>query len=75
MGVILFFVPLYAYVALRRYWEFYFIAGIYGVGSGVIFAFSRSLFADFIPSGYESQYFGFYEVTDRGTAWLGLSAD
>jgi UMF1 family MFS transporter len=33
-------------------------------------ALSRSLFAQFIPKGREAEYFGVYEITDKGTSWL-----
>ena len=34
-------------------------------------ALSRSLFSQLIPPGKEAEYFGFYEISDRGTSWLG----
>ena len=34
-------------------------------------ALSRSLFSQLIPAGKEAEYFGFYEISDRGTSWLG----
>jgi len=34
-------------------------------------ALSRSLFSQLIPPGKEAEYFGFYELSDRGTSWLG----
>ena len=34
-------------------------------------ALSRSLFSQLIPRGREAEYFGFYEISDRGTSWLG----
>ena len=34
-------------------------------------ALSRSLFSRMIPPGRESEYFGFYAVSERGTSWLG----
>lgn len=34
-------------------------------------ALSRSLFAQMIPKEQESEYFSFYEISDRGTSWLG----
>jgi MFS transporter, UMF1 family len=34
-------------------------------------ALSRSLFSRMIPSGYEATFFGVYEITERGTSWLG----
>ncbi|WP_444951752.1 MFS transporter [Micromonospora ureilytica] len=34
-------------------------------------ALSRSLFSQLIPAGKEGEYFGFYEISDKGTSWLG----
>ncbi|MCA2214948.1 MFS transporter [Jidongwangia harbinensis] len=34
-------------------------------------ALSRSLFSQLIPDGKEGEYYGFYEISDKGTSWLG----
>lgn len=34
-------------------------------------ALSRSLFSQLIPKGKEGEYFSFYEISDKGTSWLG----
>ena len=34
-------------------------------------ALSRSLFSRLVPVGREASFFGLYEVTQRGTAWIG----
>lgn len=34
-------------------------------------ALSRSLFSRMIPPGREASFFGIYEVSERGTSWLG----
>jgi UMF1 family MFS transporter len=34
-------------------------------------ALSRSLFSQLIPAGREGEYYGFYEISDKGTSWLG----
>jgi UMF1 family MFS transporter len=34
-------------------------------------ALSRSLFARMIPAGFEASFFGLYEVSERGTSWIG----
>lgn len=33
-------------------------------------ALSRSLFSQLIPRGREAEYFGLYEIGDKGTSWL-----
>src|SRR5258705_1121822 len=34
-------------------------------------ALSRSLFSRMIPAGREASFFGIYEVSERGTSWMG----
>ncbi|WP_250003689.1 MFS transporter [Actinoplanes sp. M2I2] len=46
-----------------------------GAGIGIVLggsqALSRSLFSQLIPHGKEGEYYGFYEISDKGTSWLG----
>ena len=46
-----------------------------GGGIGIVLggsqALSRSLFSQLIPKGKEGEYFGLYEISDKGTSWLG----
>ncbi|AEV85230.1 MFS transporter [Actinoplanes sp. SE50] len=46
-----------------------------GAGIGLVMggsqALSRSLFSQLIPTGREGEYYGFYEISDKGTSWLG----
>ena len=48
---------------------------ILGVAIGLVLggsqALSRSLFSQLIPAGREGEYYGFYEISDKGTSWLG----
>jgi len=37
-------------------------------------ALSRSLYSQVIPRDQEAQYFSFYEISERGTSWLGTLA-
>ncbi|WP_308119406.1 MFS transporter [Streptomyces sp. JJ38] len=50
---------------------FFALAGAIGMVLGGTQALSRSLFAQLIPRGKEAEYFSLYEVSDRGTSWLG----
>ena len=34
-------------------------------------AISRSLFAQMIPNGKEAEFYSFYEISERGTSWIG----
>jgi UMF1 family MFS transporter len=51
--------------------QFYLLATLIGFVMGGTQALSRSLFSQLIPPGKEAEYFGFYEISDRGTSWLG----
>ncbi len=48
---------------------------VLGAGIGLVMggsqALSRSLFSQLIPAGREAEYFGLYEIGDKGTSWLG----
>ena len=64
----------YAYVGLRgesRVMEFWIMAACIAVVMGGTQAVSRSLFANMIPAGKEAEFFSIYEVSERGTSWLG----
>ena len=52
-------------------WQFYLLAVGIAVVLGGSQALSRSMFSRLIPRGYEAEYFGFYEISDSGTSWLG----
>ena len=61
----------YGYIALREQVEFYILCAVYAFVAGAEQAFTRGLYSEMIPKGHESEFFSFYEVTDKGTAWLG----
>ena len=50
---------------------FFVLAASIGLVMGGSQALSRSLFSHLIPRGKEAEYFSAYEVSDRGTSWLG----
>ncbi len=54
-----------------RVTPFLLLAVAIGLVLGGSQALSRSLFSQLIPPGKEAEYFGFYEISDRGTSWLG----
>ncbi|WNV77742.1 MFS transporter [Geodermatophilus sp. DSM 44513] len=65
-------------VLLAAFWlqagavgQFYALAAVIGLVQGGTQALSRSLFSHLIPAGKEAEYYGFYEISDRGTSWLG----
>ena len=52
-------------------WQFYALAAGIAIVLGGTQALSRSLFSHLIPAGKEAEYFGFYQISDKGTSWLG----
>ncbi|MPY77136.1 MAG: MFS transporter [Actinophytocola sp.] len=50
---------------------FWTVAAGIGFVLGGTQALSRSLYSQLIPSGKEGQYFSLYEMTERGTSWMG----
>jgi UMF1 family MFS transporter len=61
----------YAYAFLKTTLDFYIMAAAIGVVLGGSQALSRSVYSLMIPKGQESEYFGLYEISDKGTSWLG----
>jgi UMF1 family MFS transporter len=61
----------YSSIGLRSAVEFVVVAMLIAVVLGGTQALSRSLFSLYIPSGREAGYFSFYELSDRGSSWLG----
>jgi MFS transporter, UMF1 family len=51
--------------------QFYLLAAFIGIVLGGSQALSRSLFSHMIPRGQEAEYFSLYEISERGTSWLG----
>ncbi len=49
---------------------FFLMAAVVALVLGGSQALSRSLFAQLVPRGREAEYFGVYEITDKGTSWL-----
>jgi UMF1 family MFS transporter len=65
------FVPVYAYFFVNNTAGFFVLAGIVALVMGGSQALSRSLFSQFIPKGKEAEYFSIYEISDKGTSWIG----
>ncbi|MCX6153105.1 MAG: MFS transporter [Candidatus Kapabacteria bacterium] len=61
----------YAYMFLKDTAGFWLLSFVIGLVLGGIQALSRSLFSNLIPTGKTSEYFAFYEISDKGTSWLG----
>ncbi|HEV8590417.1 MAG TPA: MFS transporter [Pyrinomonadaceae bacterium] len=61
----------YAYAFLHTVREAWVLAVFIAIVLGGSQALSRSLFSQMIPSGREASFFGLYEISERGTSWLG----
>jgi len=61
----------YAYALLQTHLQFFIMGGVIAIVLGGSQALSRSLFSQMIPRGQEAEYFSLYEVSERGTSWLG----
>ncbi|MDP9794535.1 UMF1 family MFS transporter [Catenuloplanes nepalensis] len=69
---------LWTFVILGAFWlpaeapiPFMILGACIGLVLGGSQALSRSLFSQLIPAGKEGEYYGFYEISDKGTSWLG----
>ncbi|MFA5872937.1 MAG: MFS transporter [Anaerolineales bacterium] len=67
-------VVIYAYFGLKgesRVLEFFIMGAFIALVMGGSQAISRSLYAQIIPSGKQAEYYSFYEISERGTSWIG----
>ncbi len=55
----------------QRELEFWLLAFVVALILGGSQALSRSIFSQMIPGGREAEFFSFYEVSERGTSWMG----
>ncbi|GAA3740456.1 MFS transporter [Salinactinospora qingdaonensis] len=51
--------------------QFFILAFFIAIVLGGTQALSRSLFSHLVPRGKEAEYFGLYEISDKGSAFLG----
>ena len=64
-------VTVYTYAFLKNEAQFFILGAFIAIVMGGSQALSRSLFSLMIPRGQEAEYFSLYEVSERGTSWLG----
>jgi UMF1 family MFS transporter len=64
-------VIIYGYGFLHTTTEAWAMGAVIAIVLGGSQALSRSLFSRMIPRGREASFFGIYEVSERGTSWLG----
>jgi MFS transporter, UMF1 family len=65
------FVVMYAYGFLHTKSQAWAMGAAIAVVLGGSQALSRSLFSQMIPAGREASFFGLYEISERGTSWIG----
>jgi UMF1 family MFS transporter len=66
-GAILIYIYAFVYTAP----QFFFVTAGVAIVMGGSQALSRSLFAQLVPKGKEAEYFSIYEISDKGTSWMG----
>lgn len=64
-------IVIYAYGFLSSQTQAYIMGGAIGMVLGAAQALSRSLYSQMIPVGRESSFFGLYEISEKGTSWMG----
>lgn len=64
-------IPVWAAGGIKTDIEFYIAVCLFGLNTGSQQAFTRTIYSTLLPYGREAEYFSFYEVSDKGTAWLG----
>lgn len=75
-------VVIYAYLGMRNYepsglgisraeLEFWVLGALIALVLGGSQALSRSLFSQMVPQDKEAEFFSIYEISERGTSWMG----
>jgi UMF1 family MFS transporter len=65
------FILIYCFQFLSGATDFLIIAIIIAIVMGGIQAISRSLYSKLIPANKEAEYFSFYEISEKGSSWIG----
>jgi UMF1 family MFS transporter len=61
----------YAFTYLHTETGFYMLGGVIAIVLGGTQALSRSMYSHLIPKSKEAEYFGLYEISNKGTSWIG----
>jgi MFS transporter, UMF1 family len=64
-------IVIYAYAFFSSMWQAWFMGACIGLVLGAAQALSRSLYSQMIPRGREASFFGLYEISEKGTSWMG----
>ena len=65
-------VVVYAVFALNSTTAAYVMGVVIALVLGGSQSLARSLFSSMVPDGRQASFFGFYELAERGTAWVGV---
>ena len=63
--------PIYCLLFLRSSSEIWPLSAYHGFLLGATQSSCRVLFSELIPQGLETEFFSLYEITDKGSAWVG----
>ena len=58
-------------VGLVNAWEMYVFCLFYGINWGSTYSYARSVFVQMLPRGKEAEMFALFEITDKGSSWIG----
>lgn len=64
-------IVIYAYGFFADRWQAWLLGSSIGLVLGAAQALSRSLYSQMIPKGREASFFGLYEISEKGTSWMG----
>jgi MFS transporter, UMF1 family len=64
-------IVLYAVLALDTTLQAYVMGALIALVLGGSQSIARSLFSRMVPAGRQASFFSFYELAERGTAWIG----
>lgn len=64
-------IVIFAYGFLQTTFQAMIMGSFIGMVLGAAQALSRSLYSQMIPAGRESSFFGLYEISEKGTSWMG----
>lgn len=64
-------IVIFAYGFLENKTQAFVMSFFIGLVLGSAQALSRSMYSQMIPKGRESSFFGLYEISEKGTSWMG----
>lgn len=65
-------IVIFAYGFLTEAGQAWYLGAAIGFVLGGTQSLSRSLYSQMIPKGREASFFSFYEISEKGTSWMGL---